>query len=140
MILVQEAKETLGKMMDFENDSVATIWGKFKLFCELAIEEEEEREILLETGVEELEGENVFYMNFVRQFTVYEEDEYAGMMQLKCEFTFEVIKELSSLQLVEWSMDYGDLAEFFAEVEKTEGFQTILLQTPINREFSQEEV
>lgn len=140
MILVQEAKETFGKMMDFENDSVATIWEKFKLFCELAIEEEDDREILLETGVEELEGENVFYMNFVRQFTVYEDDEYAGMMQLKCDFTFELIKELSSLQLVEWSMDYEDLAEFFAEVEKTEGFQTILLQTPINREFSQEEV
>ena len=44
-------------------------------------------------------GEELFHFNFVRQFTVYEEDEYSHMEQLHCGFLFKPTDELRRLPL-----------------------------------------
>ena len=140
MITVKNAKAYFETTLDFENDKVATIWEKFKVFCREDIQGEEEKEILFECGIFKFTGEKMLHFNFVRQFTKYEDDEYGGMEQLHCEFLFEYTKEVKRLKATEWSMDYESLDEFFAAVEDLKAFQKVLQLTPIKRELYQEEV
>lgn len=62
-------------------------------------------------------GEELFHFGFVRQFTVYEENEYSHMEQLHCEFLFKPTDELRSLEVSEWSMDYDDIDDFLNHIE-----------------------
>ncbi|MEH6945688.1 hypothetical protein V7068_01250 [Bacillus sp. JJ634] len=64
---------------------------------------------MLKCGVYDFTGEELFHFDFVRQFTVYEQDEYSHMEQLHCEFLFKPTDELSKLEVEEWSMDCDDI-------------------------------
>ena len=140
MITIKNAKKHLESTFDFENDTVAMIWDKFKEFCREDVLGEDEKEILFECGVFKYTEEKVFYFNFVRQFTIYEGDEYKGMEQLHCEFLFEYTKEIEHLKAIEWSMDHESLDDFFNGVENLKAFQKGIQLTPIKRELYQEEI
>lgn len=68
MIKLSNVKSYFNSTIDLNNDSVLEIWNKFKSFCLVDVENEDDREILFETGVEKIEGIKYFYVNFVRQF------------------------------------------------------------------------
>lgn len=140
MIKLNNVKSYFNSTIDLNNDSVLEIWNKFKSFCLVDVENEDDREILFETGVEKIEGIKYFYVNFVRQFTIYDGDEYDGMEQLICAFHFEHTKEFRFLKKSEWSMDYEDLETYFKEIEKTKAFQKMIDKNPVKRTLMQEEI
>jgi hypothetical protein len=84
-------------------------------------------------------GEELFHLDFVRQFTVYKGDEYSRMEQLHCEFLFKPTDELSKLEIGEWSMDYEDVDDFFSHIENLQEFKIPLNLMPIKSEIYQEE-
>lgn len=101
--------------------------------------EEEDKEILFQCGVYDFTGEELFHLDFVRQFTVYEEDEYSLMKQLHCEFLFRPTDELSKLESEEWSMDYNEVDDFFNQIEDLQEFKIPSNLKPIKLEIYQEE-
>lgn len=140
MITIKNAKKHLESKFDFENDTVAIIWDKFKEFCREDVLGEDDKEILFQCGVFKFTEEKMFYFDFVRQFSIYEGDEYIGMEQLHCEFQFEYTKEVKRLKAIEWSMDFENLDEYFNAVENLKAFQKGLQLTPIKRQLFQEQV
>ena len=140
MLTVKNAKKHLESTCDFENDTVAMVWDKFKEFCREDVLGEEGKEILFQCGVFKFKEEKMFYFDFVRQFTIYDGDEYKGMEQLHCEFQFEYTKEVKRLRATKWSMKYKSLDEFFNKVENLKAFKKALQLTPIKRELYQEKV
>ena len=140
MITVENAESYLEDKIGEDADDLKMVWETFKVFCKEPVEGEEDKEILFECGVYDFTGEELFHFNFVRQFTVYEEDEYSQLEQLHCEFLFKPIDELRSLEVSEWSMDYDDLDDYFNHIENLPGFKIPFNLKPIKSEIYQEEV
>ena len=140
MITVKNAENYLKNKIDEDTDDIKKVWETFKNFCKESVEGEEDKEILFECGVYDFTGEELFHFNFVRQFTVYEEDEYSHMEQLHCEFLFKPTDELRSLEVSEWSMDYDDIDDFLNHIENLQEFKIPLNLKPIKSEIFQEEV
>ncbi|MGG0655312.1 hypothetical protein [Rummeliibacillus pycnus] len=140
MITVKNAESYLKNKIGADTDDIKKVWETFKTFCKVPVEGEEDKEILFQCGVYDFTGEELFHLDFVRQFTVYEEDEYSRMEQLHCEFLFKPTDELSNLEIVEWSMDYHDIDDFFNHIEKLQEFKIFFNIKPINSEIYQEEV
>lgn len=109
-----------------------------KLFVK--IEGEEDKEILFQCGVYDYSGEDLFHFDFVRQFTIYEEDNYSQMEQLHCECLIEPIDELKKFEVSEWSMDYDNIEDFFNHLENLQEFKIPLTFKPIKLEIYQEKI
>ncbi|MFF5399814.1 hypothetical protein ACFY5J_21095 [Peribacillus butanolivorans] len=140
MITVKNAESYLKTKIADDADDIKKVWETFKDFCKEAIEGEEDKEILFQCGVYDFTGEELFHFDFVRQFTVYEEDEYSRMEQLHCEFLFKPTGELRKLEVSEWSMDYDDINDFLNHIENLQEFKIPLNLKPIKSEIYQEEV
>ncbi|MCM3791609.1 hypothetical protein M3221_25285 [Domibacillus indicus] len=140
MITVENAESYLKDKIGEDAENIEKVWQKFKTFCKETVEGEEDKEILFQCGVYDFTGEKRFHFDFVRQFTVYEEDEYSRMEQLHCEFLFKPTDELSKLEIEEWSMDYDDIDDFLNHIENLQEFQMPLNLKPIKLEIYQEEV
>jgi hypothetical protein len=140
MINVKNAESYLKSKIGEDTSDIKKVWEIFKDFCKEPVEGEEDKEILFQCGVYDFTGEELFHLDFVRQFTVYDEDEYSGMEQLHCELLFKPTDELSKLETVEWSMDYEDLYDFFNQIENLHEFKIPLNLKPIKSEIYQEEV
>ena len=94
------------------------------------VEGEEETALLFQCGVYDFTGEELFYFDFVRQFTI-EEDGY--MEQLHCEFVFEPIEELRKLETSLPSSSFHSRFSFLTSGEKSEkggGWQRVGLIKP----------
>ena len=139
MITVMNAESYLKNKIGEDTDDIKKVWETFKTFCEEPVEGEEEKEIIFQCGVYDFTGEELFHLDFVRQFTVYKEDEYSRMEQLHCEFLFKPTDELSKLETGEWSMDYEDVDDFFSHIENLQEFKIPLNLMPIKSELYQEE-
>jgi hypothetical protein len=135
MITVENAESYLEDKIGEDADDLKKVWETSKDFCKEPDEGEEDKEILFECGVYDFTEAELFYFNFVRQFTVYEEDQYSQMEQIHCELT----DELRSLE-VSWSMDYDDLDDYFNHIENLPGFKIPFNLKPIKSEIYQEEV
>lgn len=85
MLKVENAETYLKKMIDENKDDTKKVWEAFKAFGKMYVDGEEETAILFQCGVYDFTGEELFYYDFVRQFTL-EEDGH--MEQLHCEFVF----------------------------------------------------
>jgi hypothetical protein len=72
MITVKNAESYLKDKIGYDTDDIEKVWETFKSFCKESVEGEEEKEILFECGVYDFTGEELFYFNFVRQFTIIE--------------------------------------------------------------------
>ncbi|MBU5212871.1 hypothetical protein [Heyndrickxia oleronia] len=140
MITVKNAESYLKNKIGKDTDDMKTVWETFKAFCKEPVEREEDKEILFQCGVYDFTGEELFHLDFVRQFTIYEEDEYSRMEQLHCEFLFKPTDELRRLEIGEWSMDYDDIDDFFNEIENLKEFKIPLSLEPIKIEIYQEEI
>ncbi|WP_449376291.1 hypothetical protein [Bacillus safensis] len=79
MITVKNAESYLKDSISEDNDDIKKVWETFKAFSKETVEGEEDKEILFQCGVYDFTGEELFHFDFVRQFTVYEEDDYSHM-------------------------------------------------------------
>jgi hypothetical protein len=140
MITVKNAESYLKDKIGNDSDDIKKTWETFKDFCKEPVEGEEDKEILFQCGVYDFTGEELFHFDFVRQFTVYEEDEYSNMKQLHCEFLFKPTVELRKLEVSEWSMDYDDIYDFFNHIESLQEFKIPFNSSPIKSEIYQEEI
>ncbi|MED4455003.1 hypothetical protein [Metabacillus fastidiosus] len=109
MITIKDAESYLKDQIGEDTNDIEKVWDIFKAFCKEEVMGEEEKEILFQCGIFDFTGEELFYFDFLRQFTVYEEDEYSHMEQLHCEFLFKPTDELRRLEIGEWSMDYDNI-------------------------------
>ncbi|HZH58185.1 MAG TPA: hypothetical protein VEY70_01105 [Metabacillus sp.] len=123
MITVKDAESYLKNKLGEDTNDIKKVWDTFKDFCKETVEGEEDKEILFQCGVYDFTGDKLFHFDFVRQFTIYEEDEYSHMEQLHCEFLFKPTDELSKLEIEEWSMDYDDINDFLNHIENLREFQ-----------------
>lgn len=139
MITVKNAESYLKDKIGKDSDDIKKVWDTFKDFCEKSVEGEEDREVLFQCGVYDFTGEELFHFDFVRQFTVYEDDEYSHMEQLHCEFLFKPTVELRKLEVSEWSMDYDEIDDFFNHIESLQEFKIPFNLKPIKSEIYQEE-
>lgn len=138
MITVVNAESHLKNKIGDDTDDIKKVWETFRAFCKVPVEGEEDKEILFQCGVYDFTGEELFHFDFVRQFTMYEEDEYSRMEQLHCEFLYKPTDELSKLETEEWSMDYDDIDAFFTQIENLQEFKIPLNLKPIKLEIYQE--
>ena len=115
-------------------------WPVFKAFVQLPVEDVDDH-VLFQCGVFTFTGEELFYLDFVRQFTFYHLDgEYSHMEQLHCEFTCKPDKELRTLNTNLWASDRTLLDEFFQRVEELREFQIAIRSGPFDCIISQEAV
>ncbi|MFP5110556.1 hypothetical protein ACSU6B_28195 [Neobacillus sp. C211] len=140
MITVKNVESYLKDKIGVDADTVKKVWEIFKDFCKEPVKGEEEKEILFQCGVYDFTGEELFHYDFVRQFTVFEEDEYSHMEQLHCEFLFKPTDELRKLEVAEWSMEYDDIDDFLNHIDNLQEFNIPLNLKPIKTEIYQEEV
>ncbi|WP_251028817.1 hypothetical protein [Bacillus sp. ISL-18] len=112
MITVKNAESYLKDKIGEDVNDIKKVWDIFKGFCKEPVDGEDDKEILFQCGVYDFTGEELFHFDFVRQFTVYDEDDYSNMEQLHCEFLFKPTDELRNLEVSEWSMDYDDIDDF----------------------------
>jgi hypothetical protein len=140
MITVKNAESYFKNMIGENTYDIKKVWETFKSFCKEDVEGEDDKEILFECGISDFSGEELFFYNFVRQFSIYTDDEYSHMEQLHCDYLFKPTDELSKLETGEWSMDFDDLDEFFNHVENLQEFKIPLNLKPIKSEIHQEEV
>lgn len=101
MITVKNAERYFKDSIGEDTDDIKKVWETFKAFSKETVEGEEDKEILFQCGVYDFTGEELFHFDFVRQFTVYEKDDYSHMEQLHCEFLFKLTSELKKLKVVE---------------------------------------
>jgi hypothetical protein len=131
MITVKNAESYLKNKIGYITE-IDKVWSTFKSFGRVPVQGEEEVALLFQCGVYDFTGEELFYLDFVRQFTVYEGDEESGMEQLHCEFVFTPTDELRKLEASEWYFDSdGDVDDFYTMVENLEEFTTPLRHTPL---------
>jgi hypothetical protein len=126
-MMVQKAEETIRKMLaqagiDLNNPDPLRIWDVFKDFVQEPVECADDG-VWFQCGQFDFTGRNLYYLDFVRQFTIEAEQEYDHMEQLHCEFTCEPKKELVALETNLWAYDFRSLAEFFEKVENLSEFQ-----------------
>lgn len=140
MITVKNAESYFKDKIGEDANDINIVWETFKNFCKEPVEGEDDKEILFQCGVYDFTGEELFHFDFVRQFAVYEEDDYSHMEQLHCEFLFKPTVELRNLEVEEWSMDYEDIDDFFNHIENLQEFKIPLNLKPIKSEIYQEEV
>ncbi|MCS0672442.1 hypothetical protein [Cytobacillus firmus] len=140
MITVKNAESYLKDKIGEGVNDIKKAWVVFKDFCKEPVGGEEDSEILFQCGVFDFTGEELFHFDLVRQFTVYEEDEYSHMEQLHCEFLFKTTDELSEFEVEEWSMNYDHIDDFLNHIENLREFQIPLNLKPIKSEIYQEEV
>lgn len=140
MLTVKNAESYLKNKIGDDTDDIKNVWEAFKAFSTEAVEGEEEKEILFQCGVYKFTGEKLFHFDFIRQFTVYQEDDYSHMEQLHCEFLFKPTNELKKLKAEEWSMDYDNIDNFFNYIESLQEFKIPINLMPIKSEIYQEEI
>ncbi|RDU38073.1 hypothetical protein DRW41_00410 [Neobacillus piezotolerans] len=140
MISVENAESYFKNKIGKDSDDIRKVWERFKDSCKETVQGEEEKENLFQCGVYDFTGEELFHLDFVRQFTVYEEDKYSRMEQLHCEFLFKPTDELNMLETAERSMDFDDVDDFFNHIENLQEFKIPLTLKPIKLEIYQNEV
>ena len=125
MILITEAESDLKSKVN--SMDVKQVWETFKSFAKVPISGQREIELLVQWGVFSFTGEELFYLDFVRQFTVLEDEEYSHMEQLHCEFVFLPADELRSFDVSEWFFGQEEgLADFFNKIENLDEFRILV--------------
>ncbi|MEH6943337.1 hypothetical protein [Bacillus sp. JJ722] len=140
MFTVKNAESYLKQSIGENTNDIKEVWEAFKSFCRMTVEKEEDREILFQCGVYDFTGEELFHFDFVRQFTIYDGEEYSHMEQLHCEYLFKPTDELRKFEINEWSMDYVHIDDFFNHIENLQEFKIPLNLQPTKVEIYQEGV
>jgi hypothetical protein len=126
-----EAEEHLKSMLtaegfDISNPNPQIAWDVFKSFVQKPVMCAEAG-VLFQCGVFNFAGEELFYLDFVRQFSIDDQDgEYDHMEHLHCEFTTTPNEELRQLKRNLWAFDFHNIADYFTAVEDSSEFQTAM--------------
>jgi hypothetical protein len=137
MFLTVHETEAYLKNQVAEKTSPEEIWGIFKRFGEIEIENEDDIELLFQCGMEE----KLFYLEFLRQFTVYDLEEYSHMEQLHCQLFFDPTKELTGLTISEWYFETeGDIEGYFKHIETLQEFTIPIKLSPVKIIIFQEKI
>lgn len=140
MVKVEQAESYLKNKIGDSSD-IAKVWDEFKSFGKELVEGEDEIALNFQCGVYDFTGQEFFYFEFVRQFSIYDENEYSHMEQLHCQFIFEPTEVLRKLETAEWYFDYeGDVEDFYAKIENLEKFNLPMKEKPIRFSVFQEKV
>lgn len=145
MIKVRKAKKHLSEMLadagvNMKQPSVLSVWDVFKSFSEVEVDCAGDA-LLFQAGVFNFTGEDLFYLDFVRQFVIESNGEYDHMEQLHCEFLFKPEEKLRELKINLWSYDCASFADFFGKVEQLREFQVPVAEhVPLKLNVEQEEV
>ncbi|MFP3918206.1 hypothetical protein U5N28_10380, partial [Lysinibacillus telephonicus] len=99
MITVRNAESYLRNLISKDTDDIKNVWETFKAFCKEQVEGEEEKEILFQCGVYDFTGEKLFHFDFVRQFTIYEENNYSHIEQLYCKCLLKPTDDLKKFKV-----------------------------------------
>ncbi|TJZ74246.1 hypothetical protein [Chitiniphilus eburneus] len=136
----QKLKDLLvAEGFDFTHPDPSLAWSVFKSFAIIPVEGVDDG-FLWQLGCHDFTGEKLCYLDFVRQFSFYDEGEYDHMEQLHIEFTSKPTPALSPLERNQWAFDYPSLAEFFQDVEGFPEFQIALKHASWKVKVCQEEV
>ncbi|NLP33696.1 MAG: hypothetical protein GX359_00660 [Clostridiales bacterium] len=100
-----------------------------------------ELKFILLCGAYDFTGEDLFYLELVRQFVFEEEEEYDHMEQLIHAFHFRPNTGLQGLKTHLWTYDCNSVDEFFNKVENMDYFRVpIGKYIPFECRIKQEEV
>jgi hypothetical protein len=125
---VSQAKPRLQKLLskaDFNRSSPEPeiAWQVYKQFSDQKAGCEDNR-FFVQLGCYRFTGELLFYLDFVRQFSIYSDDgEYDHMQQLHIEFTRKPDEALKKIDTNLWAYDFDRLDSFFTAVENMKEFQ-----------------
>lgn len=142
-------KKTLEDELGEDFSDIAKFWEVFKVFSKEEVGDDGrdvESGLLYECGFSDPTGlgKERFYVHFVRQFSVYEDNgEYSHMEQLISQFVFEPTDEINKLKhdaLWYFFDEGGDLEDYFNEVENQESFKVVLKNKPIQYVIYQTEI
>lgn len=127
MIKPSEAKKTLENILknlnfDMKNPNVDLIFSAMKEFSKIKVDCSND-DFLFQCGVFDFTGVDMFYLDFVRQFVIYEDSNYDHMEQLHFEVMFMPNKELENFLVVEWSTD--NLEIYFDKIRLLDEFLLI---------------
>lgn len=145
MIKSYEAEEVLNKMLsesdfDINNPNPKLAWEVFKKFSNIKVDCADDA-LLFQCGVYGFTGEDLFYFEFVRQFSFNIDEEYDHMEQLQLSLYFKPNEQLRELETSLWTYDFDSIDEFFNEVEKMHYFKIpIEKYVPFQAEVQQEKV
>ena len=117
-IILQNAEINLSKPSPIE------VWQVFKRFAQIPFNCPEE-DLLFQYGTFNFTEKNLFYCDFVRQFTFEVDGEYDHMEQLHCELTCQPTQKLKYLEGNLWADEFNSLQEFFQKIENEKFFQEI---------------
>jgi len=140
-----EAEQRFKRMLDkagFDTHDPKSllVWETFKSFVQEPVDCADDG-VLFECGVFNFTGESLFYLEFVRQFSIDDEDgEYERMEQLHCPFTCLPNDELLIIKKNLWAYDFNSLDEYFVAIENLREFQIVILQSNWKFEVKQGEV
>jgi hypothetical protein len=123
----------------FEVPDPSVGWAVFKRFAKIPVEGADDG-LLWQVGCYDFTGRKLCYLDFVRQFSFSENDEYDHMEQLHLKFTCPPTPSLAPLERNLWAFDYPSLEAYFSAVESFPEFQTALEVPQWNVELSQERV
>ena len=122
---------------------VGRVWDIFKSFVAVPFDTASDG-VLYETGVFNFHGLDEFYLGFLRQFEVLDEDgEHQDYEQLTCEFRFPVSDETRSFgSVTRWwfTSDDEPWSAFVASVESRPEFTTLRFIAPQAASIQQEMV
>ncbi|WP_456279287.1 hypothetical protein [Bacillus sp. AK128] len=117
------------------------VWTLFKEFGKIPIENEDDIELLFQCGMDDEQEEPYFYIDFIRQFTIYDEEEYSHMEQFHCQLLFEPTEYLQGLSITEWYFETeGDLDDYFLHIENLDEFKHVIQHQPVKIRIYQEEI
>lgn len=113
---------------DFQEPNPRLAWRVFKEFVRRPVECADDG-VLFECGVFTFAGDEQFWLDFTRQFSIDVDGEYDHMIQLHCTFMCVPTAELRQLHTNLWAYDFDNLDEYFAAVESLTEFQTAIVQS-----------
>ncbi|HEY8911668.1 MAG TPA: hypothetical protein VIM51_15590 [Desulfosporosinus sp.] len=108
---------------NFSNPNPRLAWDVFKEFFSKTEVRCTEDTLFFECGVFGFTGEDLFYLEFVRQFSLNDDEgEYDHREQLQFTIFFKPCEELEKLKMNKWSFDFNSFDEYFEYIESLESF------------------
>jgi len=125
---------------NFDNPDPELAWNVFKEFFLKTEVECTEDALLFECGTYDFTGEDLFYLVFVRQFSLNDhEEEYDHTEQFHFIIYYKACEELEKLKISKWSFDCNSFDEYFQYIESLEAFKVPLEKyVPINSTINHE--
>ncbi|HEY4759835.1 MAG TPA: hypothetical protein VIH42_04575 [Thermoguttaceae bacterium] len=111
----------------------------FKAFAKEAVECAGEL-FMFQCGVFSFSGKRLFYLVFVRQFTIEKKGGFDQKVQLYIEFTCEPNESLTPLSTILWAEESTSMELYFEKIENSTEFNTAIAESSWDCKVHQEAV